>query len=993
MDKINILKQGSGIIKVLHVDDEPALVEITKGFLEKNGEFEVTTFTSAVDAIKDLESTSYDVLVSDYEMPDLDGIEFLKRLRSEGIDTPFIIFSGRGREDVLIEAINNGADFYLQKGGKPKAQFAELENMIRQSVSRKKAEDELKKSEERYRAVVESQTELICRFLPDGRIIFANDAFCNYYGIEYEILIDNKLHHDVPKEELSSLKKHFSDLTPGDPVGDIEHRVIFPNGEVRWQQWSDRAIFDDSGKLMEFQSVGRDVTHQKLMQIDLQEKVNYVQALMDTMPAPVFYRDTNGIYHDCNRAFEELVGLPKEKIIGMTIHDFFDKDFADHYAKRDQEIIQNPHVQQYEYAANNSKGEIIDVLFSKTARFAADGTVDGIVGVIVDISDRKKMERELKKEFNYVQALMDTMPAPVFYRDVKGVYHDCNLAFEELVELPKEEIIGKTIHDFFEKDLADHYAMMDAKIVENPHVQLYEYEINNSKGDRLDVLFSKTARFAADGTVDGIVGVIMDISERKKMERELIEEVNFVQALKDTIPAPVFYRDVQGIYHDCNLAFEELVGLSKEEIIGKTIHDFFNKDLADVYTLKDQEIIQSPHVQQYEYAINNSKGEIIDVLFSKTALFKADGSVAGVVGVILDISNRKKMEKQLVESELKLRTLADFTYDLESWMGPDGNYIYISPSCERITGYPVDDFYRSPYETLQKIVHPEDWPLVYNHYNSLSEKNQDIIQFDFRIITKERETKWISHNCQPVYDSDGKWAGRREAKRDITFRKKIEEELSKANAKLNLLSSVTRHDVLNQVTALYGYIELARELYEEYDEFNGLLSKMEGIMGTIQRQISFTKDYQEIGINNPLWHHLHETIESAAVMLGLNEIRLDIETGEYEVLADPLFDKVVYNLIENSLRHGGEGISWIRFSVEEKNDHFIIAYEDNGKGVSFENKEKILIKGFGENTGYGLFLTENILSITGMKIHECGIPGEGVKFEIDVPKDRIREKI
>lgn len=210
---------------------------------------------------------------------------------------------------------------------------------------------------------------------------------------------------------------------------------------------------------------------------------------------------------------------------------------------------------------------------------------------------------------------------------------------------------------------------------------------------------------------------------------------------------------------------------------------------------------------------------------------------------------------------------------------------------------------------------------------------------------------------------------------------------------MNLLSSVTRHDVLNQVTALYGYTELARELYDGNEGFNDILTKMEGLMGTIERQISFTKDYQEIGIDTPLWQHLGETIKNAAIMLSMNDISIDIETGDYEIFADPLFNKVVYNLIENSLRHGGEGISEVRFSVEEKDDRFIFVYEDNGKGISYENKEKVLIKGFGENTGYGLFLTENILSITGMKIHECGVPGEGVRFEIDVPKDRIRKAI
>ncbi|MBP2133827.1 PAS domain S-box-containing protein [Methanomicrobium sp. W14] len=852
------------MIRVLHVDDDPSLVEIAKIFLEKDGDILVKTAFSGSNALEILKGESFDAIVSDYEMPALNGIEFLKRLRAEKNDTPFIIFSGRGREDVLIDAINNGADFYLQKGGRPKSQFAELKNMILQSVKRKTAESALRDSEERYRAVVESQTELICRFLPDGTLKFANDAFCRYYGLNPR---------DYPGKKFvsgdlsigSMIREHLKKLSPGSPYGDIEHEFVMSGGEVRWQNWTDRAFFDKNGNIIEYQSVGRDVTEERFMKQSLQEKVNYVSALMDTIPAPVFYRDTKGVYYDCNRAFEDLVGLSRKDIIGKNIYDFFDKDLADLYSGKDREIIENPHIQQY------------------------------------------------------------------------------------------------------------------------------ENEINNSKGERIDVLFSKTARFRANWTVDGIVGVIFDISNRKKMENEIVEEINFIQALKDSIPAPVFYRDREGIYHDCNRAFEDLVGLSKKDIIGKNIYDFFDKDLADVYSKKDREIIENPHVQRYEYAINNSNGDIIDVLFSKTALFSADGTVSGVVGVILDISDRKKMERALRESEEKFRTLADYTYDWESWIGPDGNMIYMSPSCFRITGYPVKDFLSDTVLMMKKIVHPDDLEMVLDHYRNISEADKSIKHFDFRIFTASGEMKWISHYCQPVYHDDGRWAGRRETKRDITLRKEYEDRLSKLNEKLNLLSSVTRHDVLNQVTALNGYIELLKEP-ESYDSsVTGVLEKIEMITSTIKHQILFTKDYQETGIHSPSWQNLFEVFNISKSMFDTGSLLFEVNVdSNLEIYADPLLGKVFYNFIDNSVRHGGQNLSILRLSSVREEKSLKIIYEDNGEGILQENKKRIFLKGFGENTGYGLFLIQYVLSITGLLIEECGDYGKGVRFEITVPEGKFK---
>ncbi|MDP3395580.1 MAG: hybrid sensor histidine kinase/response regulator [Methanoregula sp.] len=137
----------TGTIRVLYVDDEPSLLDIGKLFLEMDGTFAVDTFTSVSEALTQLKMERYDAILSDYQMPEMDGITFLKQIRASQNRTPFIIFTGRGREDVVIEALNNGADFYIQKGGEPKSQYAELSNKIRYAVSKKHSEEALGESE------------------------------------------------------------------------------------------------------------------------------------------------------------------------------------------------------------------------------------------------------------------------------------------------------------------------------------------------------------------------------------------------------------------------------------------------------------------------------------------------------------------------------------------------------------------------------------------------------------------------------------------------------------------------------------------------------------------------------------------------------------------------------------------------------------------------------------------------------------------------------
>jgi DNA-binding response OmpR family regulator len=161
---------------VLFVDDEPVLRDVSKQFLERENDLSVDTCASAKEALAALKIKKYDVIVSDYEMPVMNGINFLKMLREAGDTTPFIIFSGRGREEVVIEALNNGADFYIQKGGDPKAQFVELKNQIHHITRRKRAEAALLQSEARYRLITDNMSDSVWLMDKKFRLTFISPS-------------------------------------------------------------------------------------------------------------------------------------------------------------------------------------------------------------------------------------------------------------------------------------------------------------------------------------------------------------------------------------------------------------------------------------------------------------------------------------------------------------------------------------------------------------------------------------------------------------------------------------------------------------------------------------------------------------------------------------------------------------------------------------------------------------------------------------------------
>jgi len=304
-------------------------------------------------------------------------------------------------------------------------------------------------------------------------------------------------------------------------------------------------------------------------------------------------------------------------------------------------------------------------------------------------------------------------------------------------------------------------------------------------------------------------------------------------------------------------------------------------------------------------------------------------------------------------------------------------------SGDAIEGIPVRDL----------MIDPAHWQQIETDLM----RDGTISRRELQLKQKEGSGILVALNARVVPDSDVPVAWIDGVAEDVTEHKVLEMEmhyheaevnryalaLTRANEKLNLLSSITRHDILNQLTALSGYLELMSE-GPQTPQTQKYIDIEKRIAQTIKKQIQFTRDYHDIGVHSPQWYNVKKTIETATAPLPLPKGTLSIEIENISIYADPLLEKVFYNLVENALRYGREQTR-ITFSSLLQGEHITVVCEDNGEGVPEEFKEAIFRRQHFKHTGFGLFLSREILGITGLSIRESGEPGKGARFEIIVP--------
>jgi len=367
--------------------------------------------------------------------------------------------------------------------------------------------------------------------------------------------------------------------------------------------------------------------------------------------------------------------------------------------------------------------------------------------------------------------------------------------------------------------------------------------------------------------------------------------------------------------------------------------------------------------------------------------FSSDQLMAQKNELIAMVEELSFLENKLRQSESALKNAQQIAH-LGSWtLDPAKEQITVSD--EMISIYGLNPAQNTlSFSALKEFVHPDDRPVFDATIQKCLEIGTDY-ELELRVIRADGEQRTILSRGHVQRRDKGDGIVLVATSQDITERKRAEEALFHANRKLNMLSSITRHDVLNKLTALYSFLELSQEASEGNPTLKKYVKKELEIATAIQRQIEFTRFYEDIGVRAPEWQEVGGIVTAAAAQLKPEGVELKADIPRTEIFADPLIAKVFYNLMENSLRHGGN-VRSISISSHADDQGLTLYYQDNGCGIPDDDKKNLFRKGFGKHTGLGLFLSREILAITGIGIVEDGIPGKGVRFCIHVPKGAYR---
>ena len=849
-----------------------------------------------------------------------------------------------------------------------KSQFDELSRI----------QKNLAKSEERYRVVADFTFDWEYWITPDGKFIYVSPSCERITGYRPEEFIHDPgllvtiTHPDDRGRVITHLSNVKSDVGEHNA---LEFRIITKNGEARWIGHECQPVYNTNSEYLGNRASNRDITERKEAEQKIAESSRFLATLIDTLPVPVFYKSADGKYLGCNPPFEEYIGIPRSELIGKTVYDISPKDLADKYRAADQEMIENPARQQYETQIMFADGSRHDVIFYKAPFYTSDGSVGGLIGTFIDITERKRIESDLERKNQELRGSYEQLTASE--EELRHTVDELSRSEQELrkseeqVRVKLESLLSPG-GDIGTLELGDiinaqefQSMMDDFYAITHMGIGIIDIQGNVLVGTGWQEICTGFHRVNPETCANCV-----------ESDTHLTEEVE-----------PGTFRKYRCKNNMWDIVTPIIVGGNHvgNIFLGQFLYD---DESIDIELFRAQAARYGFDEQAYLAALERVprwSREKVDTLMTFYAKFAQMISSISYRNLQLarTVTERDSLLHSLQESERKYRTLGEnipekiFVKDTAlAYVSCNEHYARdLGIAAEGIAGKTDFDFF------------PRDLADHYHEVDRTVIASGTTRTIEERYIKDGRES-WISMSKTPIRDDTGNITGILGIFHDITERKMAQDALDRATKKLNLLNSITFADIQNAVFSLSGYLDLEKTIPMN-EKLQQYLKKEIGIVETIKESLTFSANYQSLGLKPPEWQDVLQSFLFGISHLDISKLSRRLDVEGMEIFADPLLENVFFTLAENVVMHGKTATE-IVFRYHESPDGLTLIFEDNGAGIQNDMKEKIFDRRFEEKKGMGLFLAREILSITDMTIKETGEPGKGARFEIFVPNGVYR---
>ncbi|MFW5793552.1 MAG: PAS domain S-box protein [Bacteroidota bacterium] len=685
---------------------------------------------------------------------------------------------------------NTGAYRWVTEFGRPfyneSIEYCGVIASIFDTHEEKNNRKQLKKSESRYRSMVENQVDPICRWKPDTTLTFANNAYCTLLGKTESDLLGTRWIDYIQKEKQTKKKSLINDLNKNPRIISYEDSVINNKGDKIWLNWMDVPLFDINGSVFEFQSIARDITETKKAEIILKENEQRIQSIFRIAPTGIGVL-IDRVFMEVNQKFCEMLGYTQEEILGKSsIMIYPSKEEFDFVGREKYRQIEKMGTGVVETKWKRKDGAIIDVLLSSTP-LDRKNISKGITFTALDITKRKQAEQALIESEEKYRSIYENTDIAILLTATDGTIlsandYACKLfgySEEEFCKLGRNRLVD-------ENDIRLTVLLEERKRTGKSKGELTFIKSDGTKfpGGVSSVVFKESD----DKNLTTII--IQDLTEQKQYEAELQErEVQF-RNLANSGLALIWTSGTDKLCNYFNEPWLRFTGRTMEQEMGngwaEGVHpEDFDRCLDTYLTAFDKQ-----EEFEMEYRLRHVSGEYKWLLDLGSPNYNSAGEFIGYIGHCFDISEIKKAEKALRESEEKLSNILSHMEDVVwslSW--PDLKILYLSPSVEKLYGRSIKEF-KADSDLWIKITHPDDRHIIDKAFEELKKNGSS--SREVRILHKDGSVLWIQDKSKFIYDDNNKPIRLEGIASDITKRKNAENELIESNRRYNQLAKQSR---------------------------------------------------------------------------------------------------------------------------------------------------------------------------------------------------------